>query len=132
MTYSKEQIIENLLIRSSGASKDSYMSIRCDMARDIISLLKGKARLLTLDEVKQSVGEELFLEVRTITSTEFYHSENVVKVTVDSIHKDFVAFNDPKHLTHAYSLYNRACFYGWRLWTSEPTEDEIAEAMWNG
>lgn len=127
--FTKEEIIKDLSERSYGAGNDQWMSIRCDMARDIVSLLKGKAKLLTLDEVKQSIGKELFIEVRTI---EAYPAEKPVKVTVDSIHKDFVAFNDPKNLTHDYAFYNRASFYGWRLWTSEPTEDEIAEAMWNG
>ena len=127
--FTKEEIIKDLSERSYGAGNDQWMSIRCDMARDIVSLLKGKARVRTLDEVKQSVGEELYIEVRTI---EAYPAEKPVKVTVDSIRKDFVVFNDPKNLTHDYAFYNRASFYGWRLWTSEPTEDEIAEAMWNG
>ena len=127
--FTKEEIIKDLSERSYGAGKDQWMSIRCDMARDIVSLLKVKAKLLTLDEVKQSVGKELFLEVRT---TEAYPAEKPVKVTVESIHVDFVAFNDPKNLTHGYAFYNRASLYGWRLWTSEPTEDEIVEAVWDG
>ena len=127
--FTKEQIIKDLSERSYGAGNDQWMSIRCDMARDIVWLLKEKAKLLTLDEVKQSVGKELFLEVPT---TEAYPTEKPVKVTVESIHVDFVAFNDSKNLIHGYAFYNRASLSGWRLWTSEPTEDEMVEAVWNG
>lgn len=77
---------------------------------------------MTLEEVKSSVGNDMYLEISTRTDEIPY----ITAATLDSAGQKCVVF----YCDHFnFVAYNRR-IYGWRCWTSRPDEKRRAETPW--
>ena len=80
------------------------------------------ARVMTLEEVKSSVGNDMYLEISTRTDEMSY----ITAATLDSAGQKGVVF----YCDHFnFVAYNRR-LYGWRCWTSRPTYDQMEMTPW--
>ena len=121
----REEIIRDLVERSSGAGAGQYISIRCDVAREIVRLLKDQeARVLTLEETMALCGEPVWLEEDTLQGS--YGAWGVVK----GLHEQYEAVNigGVRFTYWPRAKYNIA----WRCWTARPTEEQRKAVAWDG
>ena len=51
----REEIIRDLVERSSGAGAGQYISIRCDVAREIVALLKGQETMPSYNDAVDTI-----------------------------------------------------------------------------
>lgn len=120
----RNEIIRDLSERSAGAGAGQYMSLRCDVAREIVDLLKEQEpRVLTpreFDEVRLS--KPVWLEVRNM----------------GLLGPALSRYLRPEYGMVAFSLIeNRAIernvteyYWGWRCWTSRPTPEQMRDTKW--
>lgn len=93
------------------------------LMHDALALLKAQQpRLMTLEEVKASKGDDMYLEISTRTDEIPY----ITAATLDGVGTKGVVFYC-SHLN--FVAYNRR-LYGWRCWTSRPDEKVRAETPW--
>ena len=94
------------------------------LRRDAIALLKAQEpRVMTLEEVKAAKGDDMCLEISTRTDEIPY----ITAATLDGVGIKGVTF----YCSHFdFVAYNRR-LYGWRCWTSRPTDEQMKEAKWN-
>lgn len=90
---------------------------------DAIALLKAQQpRLMTLEEVKASKDDDMYLEISTRTDEVPY----ITAATLDGVGTKGVAF----YCSHFdFVAYNRR-LYGWRCWTSRPNEKVRVDTPW--
>ncbi len=102
---------------------DSDMTKAINTAVRAMRLLKAQEpRVMTLEEVKSSVGNDMYLEISTRTDETPY----ITAATLDSAGQKGVVF----YCDHFnFVAYNRR-LYGWRCWTSRPDEKMRAETPW--
>lgn len=93
-------------------------------ADDALALLKAQEpRLLTLEEVKASKGDDMYLEI----STRIDEIPYITAATLDGVGTKGVVF----YCSHFdFVAYSRR-LYGWRCWTSRPDEKVRAETPWD-
>jgi hypothetical protein len=93
------------------------------LMKDALALLKAQEpRVMTLEEVKASKGDDMFLEISTRTDEIPY----ITAATLDGAGTKGVVF----YCSHLdYVAYNRR-LYGWRCWTSRPTDEQRKAAKW--
>ena len=92
------------------------------LKNDIIVLLKTQEpRVLTLEEVKASVGCDVWLELFGV-----WHKNVLTATTID-------ACGEHSLCTHyeplSYEIYGVK--YGWRMWTARPTEAQMEAVKWD-
>lgn len=109
----REEIIRDLVERLSGAGRGQYISIRCDVVREIVDLLKEQvARVMTLEEIRERAetadSDPVFVERKSgATAWNLY--------TIDII----------------YHMAKRP-YMGVRVWTSRPTPEQMRDTKWEG
>lgn len=93
------------------------------LMKDAIALLKAQEpRVMTLEEVKASKGDDMYLEISTRTDEIPY----ITAATLDGVGTKGVVF----YYSHFdFVAYSRR-LYGWRCWTSRPNEKVRAETPW--
>lgn len=90
---------------------------------DALALLKAsEPRLLTLEEVKSATGADLFLEISGYPGERPY----MTAVTLESIGRKGISVYGSTFDFDRYGL----SAYGWRLWTSRPTEAQREAEPW--
>ena len=68
--YDRESIIRDLQERANGASDGAWMTIRCDMAREIVGLLKVREEAVL--PVKKTEDQRTFEEWLHIPAPDFW------------------------------------------------------------
>ena len=92
---------------------------------DAISLLKAQEpRMMTLQEVKDSIGKDMFLEIASYPGEPSY----ITASTLDGVGTGGLTFY---HNCFEFECYNKKT-YGWRCWTSRPTDEQRKAVKWNG
>ena len=93
------------------------------MTNDALDLLKAQEpRVMTLEEVKASKGDDMYLEISTRTDEIPY----ITAATLDGVGTKGVVF----YCSHFdFVAYNRR-LYGWRCWTSRPTDEQREATPW--
>lgn len=82
-----------------------------------LELLKAQEpRVMTLEEAKDSAGKDMFLEIISCPEEPSY----ITAATLDGVGRTGVTFY---HNTFDFCRYNKEQ-YGWRCWTSRPTEEQ--------
>ena len=96
-----------------------------NLACDVYALLKAQQpRVMTLEEVKASKGDDMYLEISALTDEIPY----ITAATLDGVGTKGVVF----YCSHFdFVAYNRR-LYGWRCWTSRPDEKTRSETPWDG
>ena len=90
--------------------------------RAMRSLRDQEPRVMTMEEVKSAIGSDLFLEISGYPDEEPYMTAATLKgvgskgISVYGNTFDFVRYN--------------LRVYGWRLWTSRPTEEQRKATPW--
>lgn len=102
---------------------DSDMAKAIDTAVRAMRLLRAQVpRVMTLEEVKSSVGNDMYLEISTRTDEMSY----ITAATLDGAGQKGVVF----YCDHFnFVAYNRR-LYGWRCWTSRPTYEQMEMTPW--
>lgn len=100
---------------------DGYAT--ADLCNDTLELLKAQEpRVMTLEEVKSSVGNDMYLEISTRKDEMSY----ITAATLDGAGQKGVVF----YCDHFdFVAYNRR-LYGWRCWTSRPTYEQMEATPW--
>lgn len=121
----RDEIIRDLQERAAGAGMGQYMTLRCDVAREIVALLKEQeARVLTKEEAVHYMSDE-----------EAYEFSEKVPLYVEHKTPDEWDFK----WARAETVYTWMCDlrmrqnYGitFRLWTSRPTDEQRKAATWD-
>lgn len=86
------------------------------------ALKTQEPRVMTLDEVKASKGGDLYLELSDSPNDVPY----ITASTLDGVGKYGVSFY---HTVCDFSTYGRRA-YGWRCWTSRPTDEQREATSW--
>ena len=117
----REEIIRDLVERSSGAGAGQYISIRCDVAREIVALLKEQeARVMTLKELQaietpwnRNTPPYLFVERRSFAESRWM---------------SWGFLHDGVRLRGTMGVQN----YGskWRVWNLQPTPEQMRDMPW--
>ena len=90
-----------------------------------LDLLKAqRPRVMTIDEVKAAKGADLYLEISTREEDTPY----ITAATLDGVGSKGVSFY---HSSFDFATYDRR-LYGWRCWTSRPTDSVRETVKWNG
>lgn len=127
----REEIIRDLVERSSGAGAGQYMSIRCDVAREIVALLKEQeARVLEYSEI----------EKHSLVWLEDNDKEYVIPalfLQYDGWNAEFSVHAPDKYGDKIFQFATVITFekmYGitWRCWTSRPTPEQMRDTPWGG
>jgi hypothetical protein len=92
-----------------------------DMA--IKALKPQEPHVMTLEEVKASKGNDLYLELSNHPDETPY----ITAATLDEVGKIWVNFY---HTVCNFCDYGRRV-YGWRCWTSRPTDEQREAEPWN-
>lgn len=93
------------------------------MRKDAIALLKAQEpRIMTLEEVKSATGSDLFLEISGHPDTKPY----MTAVTLEGVGSKGISVYGN---TFDFVRYNLRA-YGWRLWTSRPTDEQRERTPW--
>lgn len=135
-----EKVIKGLEICSSGEWNSTggrdhtscpyypagYTGCTCKLLmRDALALLKAQEpRVMTLEEVKEAKGNDLFLEISTRTDEKPY----ITAATLDGVGLKGVTFY---HSPFDFKAYNKKSPYGWRCWTVRPTNEQRKAAKWD-
>lgn len=126
MTDRKRMINELTFQLNSKDVKEYHYAIQLSVtdAEKILTLLEAQEpRVLTLDEVKASKGTDMYLEISARPVDVPY----ITAATLDGVGVKGVTFY---HSSFAFLTYNRR-YYGWRCWTSRPTEEQRKKVKWN-
>lgn len=81
-------------------------------------------KVMTLEEVKEAKGNDLFLEISTSADDEPY----ITAATLDGVGLKGVTFY---HSSFDFKAYNKKSLYGWRCWTTRPTDEQRKAAKWD-
>jgi hypothetical protein len=87
------------------------------------ALKAQEPRVMTLEEVKASKGNDIYLELSSCPDDTPY----ITAATLDGVGKYGVSFY---HTVCNFCNYGRRA-YGWRCWTSRPTEAQREATPWN-
>ena len=122
----REEIIRDLVERSSGAGAGQYISIRCDVAREIVALLKEQEpRVLALEKIQSGMVEVAWLEC-----------SDKEEVRAGLWFKRINEGEDEGIIIHVLDGFEglRTEVYGktWRCWTARPTEEQRKAVLWDG
>ena len=79
---------------------------------------------MTLEEVKASKGNDIYLELSSCPDDTPY----ITAATLDGVGKCGVSFY---HTVCNFCNYGRRA-YGWRCWTSRPTDEQRKKEPWDG
>ena len=123
----REEIIRDLLERSSGAGAGQYISIRCDVAREIVAMLKEQdPRVMTREELEDWDGA-IFFEA---FETDMYYAliENVEPTA--GMDGEYVLVNVVPGEHHRRIWGGEHYGSIWRCWTSRPTPEQMRETKW--
>lgn len=120
----RDEIIRDIEERAYGAGAGQYMSLRCDVAREIARMLKDQEpRVMTLEEIRSGAVEVAWIEdvdkADVIPGIWFRLSNEGEDEAVDiHIRDGFVGA--------------RLEVYGklWRCWTSRPSPDQMRDTPW--
>lgn len=94
-----------------------------ELCIDALSLLETqKPRLMTLEEVKNSIGKDMFVEISRYPGTK----SSVIAATLNGIGTRGVSFYIN---SFEYDDYNVKP-YGWRCWTARPLYEQTNAAKW--
>lgn len=95
---------------------------RQNMERDALALLKAEEpRVLTLEEVKAAAGHDVWIEMSGNIEDDVLFTATIEGCGTNGLCTRYVSFN--------YSLYGIRP-YGWRCWTSRPTEGQRKAVAW--
>ena len=95
-----------------------------NMEKDALALLQAQEpRVMTLEEVKASKGNDIYLELSSCPDDTPY----ITAATLDGVGKYGVSFY---HTVCNFCNYGRRA-YGWRCWTSRPTDAQREAIPWN-
>jgi len=81
-----------------------------------------EARLMTLEEVKDSIGKDMFLEIATYPGKPSY----LTAATLDGVGTRGLTLY---HSSFEFECYNRKT-YGWRCWNARPTDEQREKVKW--
>lgn len=132
----RQEIIRDLSERSAGAGAGQYMSLRCDVAREIVRMLREQEpRVMTLEEVETSKGF-VWVEFHSINENRLSLEYVNVRAT-ERFRESFVLSTDSGiEWLRDRGDYNRGIWFGmnsgWRCWTFRPTPDQMRDTPWEG
>ena len=118
----REQVISNLLYMKRDCLEGSDTDKTLDRA---IALLKAQEpRVMTLEEVKRSAGETVWVE-------RWGDSKTIVAqfAPYDTIDDSFYFFTIGNSVS--YKVYTEDYYKDWRCWTSRPTDEQRRAAKWD-
>ena len=122
----REEIIRDLSERSAGAGADQYMAIRCDVAREIVRMLKEQEpRVMTLEEANETLmhGDFVIMEDR---ETDMIWLGMRGDDNIDLASGEYFDFDDLEKQEYRHE-YGRS----FRFWTSRPTDEQRKAVKWN-
>lgn len=128
----RNEIIRDLSERSAGAGAGQYMSLRCDVAREIVRMLREQEpRVMTLEEARKAIrdgGEDVIFWEEKMSLNPHRLSiglRNLEEFTfADGDYAEFDVLDDPEVALSYGSLL--------RLWTSPPSPDQMRNTKWEG
>ena len=108
------------------SSRDWWQKIAKRAIAKLTTLSRAKEpRVMTLDEVKASNGKDLILEYG-----QWGCEDNIVTaVTIEGCGSKGVSF--ALSVVCDYVTYNRKHSFGWRCWTSRPTDEQRKAVKWD-
>ena len=122
----REKVIEHLqdcIDYLDGNRERHWVFVRGNVVRAAFQLLKAQEpRVMTLEEVKNSTGKDIFLEIATYPGNPSY----ITAATLDGVGTGGVTFY---HNSFDFECYNKKT-YGWRCWTSRPTDEQLKMVKW--
>lgn len=108
------------------SSRDGWQKIAQKAIAKLTTLSKAQEpRVMTLDEVMASTGKDLILEYRPWR----YEDSVVTAATLEGCGGKGVSF--VMSVACDYAVYNRKHCWGWRCWTSRPTNEQRKAVKWN-
>lgn len=135
----RDEIIRDIEERAYGAGAGQYMSLRCDVAREIARMLKAQEpRVMTREEMIEAGKEHraVFVEENPRGYAKCFWGIavegddapsdrpfnypggvdfNVIDADLDVLDGDFYAYNG---------------VLSWRCWTARPTPEQMRETKW--
>lgn len=107
-----------------GELKKCYLGGIVDAIDMAIEALKSQEpHVMTLEEVKASKGKDIYLELSNHPDDTPY----ITAATLDGVGKRGVSFY---HTVFNFCDYGKR-IYGWRCWTSRPTDEQRKAIKWN-
>lgn len=116
----REEIIRDLVERSSGAGAGQYISIRCDVAREIVTLLKEQEpRMMTREEVIATPeGTVVWMEEEAESGT---YIQPIVSTGNGCLGNFYIGVG-----TYGVEMEKR------RFWTARPTPEQMRDTPREG
>ena len=126
-----EKVIKGLecCLGSDSCAKCNFFEYKMDcswhLKYEALELLKAQEpRVMTLEDVKASKGNDIYLELSSCPDDTPY----ITAATLDGVGKCGVSFY---HTVCNFCNYGRRA-YGWRCWTSRPTDEQRKKEPWDG
>ena len=117
-----KNVIHDLPICIDFAESRGYGGL-VDAMRDALELLKAhEPRVMTLEEVKQAKGRDVWLELSGNIAEDVLTAATIEGCGTGGICTRYESLK-----------YTQYCVkpYGWRCWTSRPTEEQREAVKWN-